>query len=74
MVGESPAQRRRRVEQAKAELADGSVHRRRLTGQDVDRLLLSLSKTKGLSDDEKRAIRGRRWNVGEEFLPQRLKD
>lgn len=40
----------------------------------VDRILFSLAKTAGLTQAEKEEIDAQRFNVREEFLPERLRD
>ena len=53
-------------------LEDSLEYVRRMGSEDVDRLLLSLSRTDGLSVDEIREARAGRWNVAPEFVPDHL--
>jgi hypothetical protein len=65
-----PASRRDR---AALVLEDSLLYVSRMGSLDVDKLLLSLSKTDGLSPSEVAEGRAARWNVASEFVPDYLK-
>ena len=69
IVSRLPSSRRERLGLV---LEDSLEYVRRMGSVDVDRLLLSLSKTDGLSVDEIREGRAARWNVAPEFVPDYL--
>ena len=55
-------------------LRNSSEYIRRMSQTDVDRLLLALSKTKGLGSGEVRVLYDDFYNVDWEFVPERLKE
>lgn len=63
-----------RAERVKILQRDSSEYIARMGRVQIDRLLLSLSKTKGLSVAERRQMLEDKYNVGWEFVPDRLKE
>ena len=55
-------------------LRDSSDYISRMSQTDVDRLLLALSKTKGLDSGEVRVLYDDFYNVAWEYVPERLKE
>lgn len=62
-----------RAARAKLIKEDSKGFVRRMGRVEIDRLILSLSKTKGLTDAEKREIWERRYNVDPKFVPKHRK-
>lgn len=64
----------KRQDRAWLALFDSSEFISRMGSEDVDRLLMSLSKTDGLSQSDLDVLKQERYNVPLEFLPDYLRE
>lgn len=53
---------------------DSTAYIRRMGAEEIDKLLLSLSKTGGLDDADVDELKEDMYNVGWEYIPDRLKE